>query len=83
MLSSQDAWRILLEHAPKGQWLRARDLYDVVAAHAELDDTDRVLVAGKGSSTKWHRAVRNAVQRHKLSGGVEWQPRVGFRFGAE
>lgn len=83
MPSSQDARPILLEHAPNGQWLCARDLYEVVAAHAEFDDTDPVLIAGKSSSTRCHRAVRNAMQRHKRRREVEWQPGVGFRFGSE
>jgi len=80
MLNSAAAWEIVLEHAPKGVWLSVRDLYDVVAANVVLDDRDREPVAS-GTSARWNRTVRNALQRHKSAGDVEWERGKGFRFG--
>lgn len=79
MLRSGDAWRIVSEHAPRGQWLRLGELYKLVSEHCELDEADRELVAEKGTSTRWHRAVRNALQRQKRSGELEWDAKAGFR----
>lgn len=82
MLTSGDAWRIVSEHAPRDRWMRVSELYELVRDHYDLDEADRELIAGKGTSTRWHRAVRNALQRQKGSGDLEWDAKAGFRFPA-
>lgn len=78
MLSSREAWRTILAHAPRDEWLRVRDVYDLVEAQVKLDESDRVPVSN-GKSAKWHRTVRNALQGAKKRGEIEWLRGSGFR----
>ena len=80
MLTSRQAWDVLVARAPRNEWLKLRDLYSVVAAHVELDEQDRAPVAARGTSARWQRTVRNALQRQKQLSDIEWDRKEGFRF---
>lgn len=78
MLTSSQAWETVRRHAPRGEWLRVARLYEIVEANVALDDPDRQSVSG-GSSARWQRTVRNALQRAKLRSEVEYERGRGFR----
>lgn len=79
MLTTGQAWQILSARAPRDEWVTTRDLYALVEATVELDEHDRALVSSRGSSTRWHRTVRNALQQAKRRGAIEWDRTRGFR----
>jgi hypothetical protein len=80
MLTSRRVWEVLQEHAPRGEWLRVAAIYELVADHVHLDDDDLAKVAATGTSARWQRTVRNALQRGKHSATIEWDNERGFRF---
>jgi hypothetical protein len=82
MITSRQVQEVLLSKAPRGQWMKAKDIYALIESHLPLSAEDNVLIAGKGKSTRWHRVVRNTLQRLKTTGEIEWQRGQGFRFGA-
>jgi menaquinone-dependent protoporphyrinogen IX oxidase len=79
MLTSREAWKLIEEHAPRGEWLKVGAVYEIVERHADLDEADRRLLAAKGRSAHWHRTVRNALQRQKQAGTIEFARGTGFR----
>jgi DNA mismatch endonuclease, patch repair protein len=81
MLSSGEAWSILNDHAPRGEWLPLRSLYEIVQSHAKLDSADQTAMSGQNRSPRWKRTVRNILQRKKSAGVVEWDHDGRYRFG--
>jgi len=79
MLNSEAVWRILTEHAPRGDWLGLDELYALVSEHASLDANDNVAVSTKSGSPRWKRTVRNVLQRKKSAGALEWESGGRFR----
>lgn len=79
MLTSRDAWNIIEQHAPRDEWLKVRQIYGIVERHATLDEVDTQGIADSGTSTRWQRTIRNALQRQKQAGGVEFARGHGYR----
>jgi hypothetical protein len=77
MLTSSEAWALILENAPRGEWCHVRALYELVGAHAQLDATDLEPVGG-ASSARWHRTVRNALQSARKRNEVRYERGRGF-----
>lgn len=81
MLSSGEAWRIIDERAPRGEWLPLTKLYELVGSCTDFDGADLRALSAKNSSPRWKRTVRNALQRKKVSGAVAWDGQGRYRFG--
>jgi hypothetical protein len=79
MLTSGQVWQVLLDHAPRGKWLKVGDIYGLVSSHVKLGPDDLAPVASSGVSPKWQRTVRNALQRHKKTSEVDYDRKQGFR----
>lgn len=79
MLTSKAVWEVIAGHAPRGEWLTSAQIYSVVEDHGNLDASDRVAVSEKSASPRWKRTVRNALQRQKQAGGIEWDGKGKFR----
>ncbi len=75
-MRSDDAWQIVVEHAPRDEWLTTRDLYALVERHAQLVDAG---VDGRGEAD-WRHGLRNALHRHKVRGDVDHDREKGYRF---
>jgi hypothetical protein len=82
MITSRQVNEVLVAEAPRGQWLKTTDIYALVERHLSLSEEDNTLIAGKGRSTRWHRVVRNTLQRLKVAGEIEWERGRGFRLRA-
>lgn len=79
MLKSREAWQAIDGYAPRGEWLPLNDLYDLVREHVSLDDSDLSSISNKRVSARWKRTVRNALQRAKADGSVEWDGKGRYR----
>jgi hypothetical protein len=80
VLTTSEAWRVIAERLPRGVWVPLKDVYDTVSRHAVLDDRDFAPEAKRRSSApRWKRTIRNALQRHKAIGDIEWNGEGRFR----
>ncbi len=82
MLNTKEAWRLIAENAPRGEWLKVRDLYALVETRSDLDSSDLAPI-GKGSSARWHRTVRNALQAGQKNGLVSYERGQGYMLPTE
>jgi DNA mismatch endonuclease (patch repair protein) len=80
MLSSREAWRILDEYSPRGDWLSLAEIYEIIQSRTELDSADRSAMSERNRSPRWKRTVRNVLQRKKSVGAVEWDGKGRYRF---
>lgn len=81
MLKSRDVWQIFQTHVPRGEWVDLSDLYDVVRKHGQLGQDDLAAISARTSTPHWKRTVRNALQRGKAHGEVDWDGKGRYRFG--
>jgi hypothetical protein len=79
VLNSQQAWDGLLAGARRGEWLPIAEVYAIVQRSVTLDADDERPISPTNSSPRWKRTVRNALQRRKVLGDIEWDRRGKYR----
>lgn len=79
MLTSAQAWEALASEAPRGEWLSITQLYEIVERNVSLEEADARPISTSNSSPRWKRTVRNALQRRKALGQIEWDGSGRYR----
>jgi hypothetical protein len=79
MLSSEEAWTALAQNAPRGEWLSIADVYAVVQRSVVLHAEDEPPISPTNRSPRWKRTIRNALQRRKALGQIEWDGAGRYR----
>lgn len=79
VLTSQQAWNAYSESAQRGQWLTLSEIYEMVRSKVALDEHDQQPMSASNRSPYWKRTVRNALQRRKQRGDVEWDRAGRYR----
>jgi hypothetical protein len=79
MLTSAEAWDALRSNAPRGEWMTIADVYAIVRANVALTPDDERAIAPSNRSERWKRTVRNALQRRKALGEVQWDGAGRYR----
>jgi hypothetical protein len=79
MLTSKEAWELVSERAPRGEWMALTAIYDIVERGAQLDAEDRMPLTDRNRSPRWKRTVRNALQKQKTAHAIEWDGSGRYR----
>lgn len=79
MTTSNEVWEAITRLTPRGEWLSLAALYDIVSRDVTLSPEDELAISAKNRSPRWKRTTRNALQRHKLMGDIEWDGAGRYR----
>jgi len=78
-LHSDEIWSALTSGMTVGRWYDLQELYVVVAERAVLSPADLDPAAAGSQSLRWHRNVRNVLQRRKSVDDIEWNGNGKYR----
>ena len=79
ILRQEEIRDVLRTHLPAGVWTDLRAIYEIVEANAALAPADLDPSAAGASDPRWHRNVRNLLQRWKDSEELEWDGDARYR----
>src|SRR5688572_21027056 len=73
-------WTVLMNHIPIGQWLNIGALYNLVEENFNAFTADDLQpVTAHNNEPKWHRNLRNALQRKRESGEILYDGNANYR----